>query len=303
MPVATLDNRSTRNRRAPGLADAPFVVVLGGISATRDVNAWWPSIVGDHAPIDTRVFQVAGIDWQDGGRGEDGRPKRIVTTHDQADRLAAMLDSLGIESLHAIVGASYGGMVALAFADRYPTRVEQLVVISAPAETHPMSTALRSVQRRVVELGLETNRATDALSIARGLATITYRSAAEFAQRFESAPVTLTSAGAEFPVESYLKHQGEKFARSFAPERFLALSLSADLHRVTPENISTPAVFVGARTDTIVPIAQLDDLAARWGGFSRLVEIPARTGHDAFLAEPELVGPVINEAISQRIPA
>jgi len=35
------------------------------------------------------------------------------------------MEHLGFERLHAIVGASYGGMVALAFAERYPDSVER----------------------------------------------------------------------------------------------------------------------------------------------------------------------------------
>ena len=63
---------------------------------------------------------MLGFDFLDGGRGSDGRPERIVTTHDQADALARVLDEIGVERIQAFVGASYGGMVALAFAERYP---------------------------------------------------------------------------------------------------------------------------------------------------------------------------------------
>ena len=277
----------------------PVVAALGGISASADVSAWWPGVVRAGGCVDPRDYHIVGMDWLDGGEGADGRPLKRVTTHDQADALAAALDAEGISCLRAIVGASYGGMVALAFAERYPTRVEHVVAISAAAHAHPMSTALRSLQRRVVELGIETNRAAGALSIARGIATTTYRSAAEFAERFGAAPEFRGDAGAEFPVEAYLRHQGEKFAAAFTPARFLALSLSADLHRIEPSRIAVPATFVAARGDAIVPVAQMDELAARWGGPSCLIELPARTGHDAFLAEQHLVGPVLRETLQR----
>lgn len=296
--AATASSVGTASYEVVGPPDARVVVALGGISALRHTRLWWGTVVCDNGHIDTTRFRVLGLDWLDGGEGSDERPERVVTTHDQADAIVAALDELGVERTHALVGASYGGMVALAFAERYPTRVERLIVISAPAEAHPMSTALRSLQRRIVELGLATGRSFEALAIARGLAMTTYRSAAEFAGRFPSAPVAAASSDARFEVERYLEHAGAKFARAFTPARFLALSLSADLHRVDPAAIHVPAFLIAARGDTVVPREQMADLAARWGGDSCFVETPTRTGHDAFLAEPDVAGRFIAHALT-----
>src|SRR6185437_15130324 len=273
---------------------APLVITLGGISASRHVTStggdtspgWWQNSVGPGCAIDTNEYRVLSFDYLDGGSTENGYPATLVSTHDQADALASVLGRLAVERVHAIVGASYGGMVALAFAERYPDRVGRLIVVSAPHQTHPMSTALRAIQRRIVTLGLESDRPHDALVLARALAMTTYRSADEFAHRFDSRPGFTTDADARFPVESYLLHNGEKFARSWSPSRFLALSLSADLHHVTPERIRTPTVLVSMDRDTIVPCDQMAQLAARLRGPARLIQLQAVTGHDAFLAEP-----------------
>jgi len=289
-----------------GPDSAPVVLVLGGISATRHVVSsehdpspgWWDDIVGAGRAIDTNAFRVLGIDFLDGGRRDDGQPARTVTTVDQADAIARVLDALDIERLHAFVGASYGGMVALAFAELYPERIERLVAISAPPEPHPMSTALRGIQRRIVRLGLETGCGRDALAIARSLAITTYRSTTEFSERFDTAPVRLTENDAAFPVESYLHHQGERFAQRWTPARFLALSLSGDLHRVNPRAIHTPAVIVAAEGDAIVPRAQLEELVATLGGPAQLVDLPSTRGHDAFLTEPRALGRIIDNALS-----
>jgi homoserine O-acetyltransferase len=299
MPVATHTSALERCL-ITGRPGAPVVVVLGGISASRDVRGWWPAVVGEDRPVDTREFRVLGADFLDGGELADGRPARSVTTHDQADLIAAALDELGVDRIHAFIGASYGGMVALAFAERYAERLDQLVVVSAPSEPHPMSTALRSLQRRIVDLGLETGRARDALAIARGLAMTTYRSVEEFGERFAvgGGPI----AG-DRSVESYLKHHGEKFASVVSPSRFLALSLSSDLHRVNPASCTTPALFVAARGDAIVPLEQLIALDDTWGGTSRLIETQTHTGHDAFLAEPKVVGALIQETLNSQVAA
>jgi len=291
-----------------GPPGAPVVVVLGGISATRHVTSndddlspgWWDDIVGRGRAIDTTRCRVLGVDFLDGGWRSDGRPQRIVTTHDQAAGIAGTLDELEIDRIHAFVGASYGGMVGLAFAERFPTRLDRLVAISAPHEPHPMSTALRALQRRIVELGLDTGRAAEALAIARGLAITTYRSAREFGERFDSAPIECSDNDATFPVESYLRHQGERFAARWRAERFLALSLSGDLHRVDPSAIRTPTTIVAAEGDAIVPAEQIETLAARLGGPRRLVHVPTTRGHDAFLTEPTAVGEIVRVALSTR---
>ena len=289
-----------------GPPGAPVVAVLGGISASKHVAAtdsdatagWWDVMVGPHEAIDTERHRVLSFDYLDGGRAPDGRPARTVTTHDQADALAALLDALDVRRVHAVVGASYGGMVALAFGERYGERAERLVVISAPQEPHPMSTGLRAIQRRIVELGLETGRAADALALARALGMTTYRSAREFGERFDTTPTKLEGGDAVFPVEEYLLHHGRKFAARFRPERFLALSLSVDLHRVEPSRIRTPALLVAAAGDTIVPREQMERLAAQLAGPARLVHLASETGHDAFLTEPHLFSPVLSAALT-----
>lgn len=288
-----------------GPADAPLVLVLGGISASRHVTrghsaelpGWWEDIVGDGRTIDTRTMQVLGVDYLDGGRSATGRPARIVTTHDQADAIVSLFDALGVQRVHAVVGASYGGMVTLALAERWPDRLERAVVISAAHESYPFSTALRVIQRRVVELGLDTGRASDAMTLARALAMTTYRSAAEFGERFGAAP-ELHEAGATFDVERYLLHAGARYARATPAERFLALSLSADLHRVVPEAVAVRTSVIAAEGDALVPAAQTTELAHRLPRLAGHFTIPTRVGHDAFLAEPERLAPILTSALT-----
>ena len=142
-----------------GPPGAPLIVVLGGISATRHVTAtasdprdgWWQAVVGPGLVIDTRTHRVLDVDWITSAPGS-------VTTHDQANAIVAVLDRIGVDRAAAIVGASYGGMVALAFGAAHPSRVERLVVISAADTAHPMATAWRCVQRNIARLGLNVER-------------------------------------------------------------------------------------------------------------------------------------------------
>lgn len=300
MTAATIDDAPSVLYELSGPPGSPVFVVLGGISSNRHVTAtadnpdpgWWQALVGDGRAIDTRRVRALSFDWVDGSP--------VVTTHGQAKALADALDDVGIPRVAAIVGASYGGMVALAFADLFPSRVERLVVISAAHESHPMSTALRALQRRIVRLGIETGRASDALALARALAMTTYRTADEFAQRFAVAPIR--EEPIEFESERYLMHVGRAFAGTWRPERYLALSLSMDLHRVEPERVRTPTTLVSAIGDTLVPDSQMRELSRRLGAPNQLVRLRTSFGHDAFLTEPDAMSAILSAALQPVLP-
>jgi len=288
--------------RLVGAAGAPVVCALGGISANREVclasdprNGWWSEIVGAGGALDTDEYQVLGFDYL-GGSGDSTGPepgaagptaeRRVfpsISSYDQAEALARLLDHLGLASLAAIAGGSYGGMVGLAFAERYPERVARLIVIGAPDRSHPLATAWRSVQRRIVSLAAACGQAQEGLKIARALAMTTYRSAGELAARFGG---TASRDGQRFvfPVEEYLFARGCDYATRHRAESFLTLSESIDLHRVDASRVFVPTTVVAVREDQLVPLEDLRALAARLP-HGRLHEISSIYGHDAFLKE------------------
>lgn len=271
-----------------GPPGAPVILVLGGISATRHVTEWWGDQVGPGRAIDTTACRALGVEWH-------VPPSGSVTTDEQARGIAAVLDRLDITSLDAIVGASYGGMVALAFAAAFPERVRRLAVIAAAHESHPFATAQRVIQRRIIRLGLAGGLPTEGVALARALAITTYRTAAEFAERFPH------DGGESFPVERYLDHSALRFTERFTPERYLALSESLDLHRVDPAGVRTPTALLGIREDALVPCWQLWQLQAALGAPCTLEEVSSLTGHDAFLTEPELVRDFLERALSPEV--
>jgi homoserine O-acetyltransferase/O-succinyltransferase len=281
-----------------GSHDAPVVVVLGGISSSRHVAAtannpapgWWNDFVGPGRPIDTLRFRSVSIDYID---APDGAAP--ISTHDQASALAEALDDAGIGQLHAVVGASYGGMVALALAQLDPSRVERLIVISAAHQSSASATAHRSLQRRVVELGFRAGLEADALVIARGMAMTTYSTPTGLANRFDDDdPRERESA-----IEQFLALAGRSFAKRCSPQRFLSLSRSLDLHSVNPEEITTDTTLIGVLEDCLVPPSQLRDLARRLGGPCELELVSSPYGHDAFLEDQSLIAPIVARALEQ----
>jgi len=187
---------------------------------------------------------------------------------------------------------------ALQFAARYPERLERLVVIGAAHETHPMIIGIRAIQRRIVELGLDTGRVREALVLARALGMTTYRSAGEFAARFDVAPIDASDASATFDVERYLLHHGERYADKYSAARFLALSLSADLHSVDASAIRTPTTLVAIEHDAVAPRWQVEALARAIGPHAGIADLASDIGHDAFLTETEALSPILTAALS-----
>ena len=293
--------------RLAGRAGAPVVTVLGGISAGRHVfgmpgeaGGGWEESIGPGRALDTDQHRVLGIDYLGGSHATSG-PRSgetfpTVSAFDQAAMIAQLLDHLGIAQLHGCVGASYGGMVTLALAERHPSRLRHAVVISAAHRTHPMSTAWRSVQRAFVRYALGHGEGPRGLTFARALAMATYRSAREFEERFSGA-AERTADGFRFPVESYLFARGESYAAHYRPEAFVCLSESIDLHRADPEAIHVPVTLVAVVEDQLVPLSDMRELRDRLAGNCRLVEISSLYGHDAFLKETDVLRDVFAQAL------
>ncbi|MCO7224421.1 homoserine O-succinyltransferase [Pleionea sp. CnH1-48] len=284
-----------------GEASKPCLLVLGGISSGRDVahctnefaSGWWSQHIGPQQTIDSTQYCVLGIDYL-GGNGQSSAPvssqrpdHSAISTLDQAKAIDELLTHLKIETLAAVIGSSYGGMVALSLAHRYPQRVNKALIISAAHTNCPQSTSLRHIQRSIVKLGLDNQQAAEGLALARSLAMITYRSREEFVQRF-SHPSFIDQAGFQTPALHYLSARGQNFAKHFDANAFCRLSESIDLHQTPLGDLKTPITCVGVNSDQLIPIAQIAELAQH--AHTALITIDSLYGHDAFLKENEQVG-------------
>lgn len=284
-----------------GNPEGPLVAVLGGISAGRHVSShagderpgFWDWLAGSGKPLDTRRVHVVGIDWL-GGAGQSSGPRTsglswefpAQSAQDQARALRELLRALGRGRFDAIVGASFGGMVALAFAELFPEAVAGLVVISAAASSDPLANAWRDVQARILDLGRETGREEQALAIARSLAMTTYRGRSDWARR-----------GGREGVRSYLAARGAEFVQRFDAPALALLSRAIDGFRCEPRAIHTPAIVAGSPSDLLVPWESVEALARELAGPVELVRIESGYGHDAFLKEEAQVGALVRRAL------
>ena len=274
-----------------GPSDAPLVFVAGGISADRHVTAWWGSQVGPGCAIDTRHVQVLAIDWL----GSDGALDVPLDPADQADAIAALLDALGIDTLEAFVGCSYGAQVGLQFAARHGSRLRQLVAISGVHRAHPYASAWRALQRRAVALGALQCDDAHGLALARQLAVLSYRTPEEFDGRFGEAVVT--DGRVRVDAEDYLDLCADRYVARTPVTAFLRLSESIDLQAVDPERITVPTTVVAVAEDRLVPVVQAYELVERLRGETRLHVLRSRYGHDAFLKEHAAIAALLDDVL------
>ena len=125
---------------------------------------WWNPVIGPGRAIDTDRFFVVCPNVLGGCQGTTGPTSRnpatgraygssfpVTTIRDQVDLEAALADELGIDTWHAVIGGSMGGMRALEWAVKYPNRVPRAVVIACGAAATAEQIALCSLQIRAIE--------------------------------------------------------------------------------------------------------------------------------------------------------
>lgn len=279
---------------------APVVVVLGGISAGRDIGTWWTAQCGPARALDPRRFRLISIDWL-GGSGESSGPRDDrefppVDSIDQAHAILLLLNHLGIGRVDAVVGASYGACVGQCLAGLLGHRLGRLIAIGAAHRASPWALALRTLQRAGIESATTKHGRRDALVRARQLAVLGYRTPGELEDRFgESDP----SSG----VLGWLVAHGERFASRFSAASFLCLSRSLDHHLCEPETIAAATTVVAIDEDLLVPLALAREFVRRIGSHAELVRITSPFGHDAFLKEKGAIATIIQSCLSAEIPA
>ncbi|PHR56067.1 MAG: alpha/beta hydrolase [Robiginitomaculum sp.] len=283
--------------RLVGETHLPVVAVMGGISAHRFIvdaksgrhTGWWSDMITQGGAIDPTKFRIASMDFV---TGNDQQPLDL-TPEDQADLFAFALRKIGVKQLHAFVGASYGGMVALSFARKYPKQVSQLIVLCAAHRPAPQAQGWRVIQRQILRSHIAAGTPETGVAQARALAMMTYRTGTELNARFAR------SDQPDSQIENYLVARGLSFSEQMSAVRYLTLSASIDHHFEQPEKIKTPCLLIAAEQDQIVPLADMEELAARLAGQTQLIPISSVYGHDAFLKEIKQISGPVREVLQE----
>lgn len=295
-------------------------------------TGWWEQMLGPRRPIDTTKYFVVCVNSLGscfGSTGaasinpDTGEPYRldfpVLTIEDIAIAGQRVVESLGLQRLHAVVGASMGGMTSVAHSILFPDVAESLVSISGAARALPYSIGLRSLQREMIRSDPEWKDGAyeigkgpaTGMRLARKLGMLTYRSQREFEVRFGRERVSEERSvgdmfGIDFEVESYLDAHAKKFTGTFDPNCYMYLSRAMDMFDVADHGGSlnhglakvgaSRALIIGVETDILFPLKQQRELAKGLDKKGRDVTFHALDslqGHDSFLVDMDRFRPIL----------
>ena len=94
----------------------------------------------------TDCLQLLYFDHRGQGRSARG-DKTQYTLEQNVEDMEALRDYLGLEQI-VVIGASYGGMVSLSYASRYPQRVKALVVMATAGHYSFLEQAKQNLQHK-----------------------------------------------------------------------------------------------------------------------------------------------------------
>ena len=214
---------------------------------------WWDNMIGPGKPLDTGRFFVIGVNNLGGCFGSTGPasidPKTgkpygsnfpVVTVEDWVDAQARLADRLGIRCFAAAMGGSLGAMQALQWTISYPERIRNAVVVACTPRLSAQNIAFNEVARQAITTDPDFHGGDfyahnvvprRGLRVARMIGHITYLSDDVMAERFgRSLRDGKIKFGfdADFQIESYLRHQGEKFSTYFDANTYLLITRALD---------------------------------------------------------------------------
>ncbi|WP_341710799.1 homoserine O-acetyltransferase [Erythrobacter sp.] len=291
---------------------------------------WWERMVGPGKPIDTDRFHVIcpnviGSCMGSSGplsKAPDGQPYAmrfpVITIRDMVRANVGLLDALGIGTLHAVVGGSMGGMLALSLAANWPDRAERVLVIASTSRHSAQNIAFHELGRQAIMAdprwqdgdyyGGESPD--NGLAVARMAAHITYLSEEALTEKFgrnlQDREAKSFGFDADFQVESYLRYQGSGFTQRFDANSYLYITRAMDYFDLAEEHggkladafAGTTARFclVSFDSDWLYPTAESRHVVHALnaaGAAVSFVELSAPHGHDSFLLDVPALDRVI----------
>ncbi len=285
---------------------------------------WWDGIIGPGKALDTNRYfvicqNVLGSCYGSTGPGspdpETGSPYGLsfpmVTVGDWVRLQARVLDELGIERLHAVVGGSLGGQQAIEWALAFPDRVRKAAVLAAAPCLSAQGLAFNAVGRYSIlndpsfKGGNYYGRDIPAsgLAAARMLAHITYLSdegmEIKFGRKLKQ-KTGRTAFSAKYEVESYLNHQGRSFVDRFDANSYLYISSAMDHYDASRwgggdlveacGRIASDVLVVSFNTDWLYPSRACRNFSRALtlrGKSIAYADLSSPCGHDAFLVEKD----------------
>jgi pimeloyl-ACP methyl ester carboxylesterase len=103
--------------------DGPHIICLNGVQQSM---AMWHTFVMRYAPH----YRIVLFDFPNQGKGKVTSGPIFVTLDEQVEILREVIKATGINKNVTVCSASWGGIIAMAFASRYHNEVKQLCLAS-----------------------------------------------------------------------------------------------------------------------------------------------------------------------------
>jgi len=249
----------------PCMVERPVMFVLHG--GPGGDHTYYKPILD---PLTDRV-QIVYVDHRGQGRSARG-PRDTYTLDNNVDDLDALRDHLGLDKI-VVLGASYGGMVALAYAARYPDRVSHLLAIVTSAYTENFVRA----KQFVLDHGTD-----DQKRVAETLWAGAFQSQDELREYFQVMDPLYTKSWT--PNASTDGIEREIQSIDAINEGFSGFLRTFDIRDELPR-ITAPTLVVGGRHDWILPPDMSEDVAARIPNAQ--LRIFEESGHSVIYDETE----------------
>ena len=282
-------------------------------------EGWWQNFMGDGLALDTSRYFFICSNVLGGCKGTTGpaslNPKTnrpygsqfpSVMVQDLIKVQKALLDTLEIPHLHAIIGGSFGGMQATQWAIDYPDFVSNVVNLCSSLSFSAEAIGFNHVMRQAVINDPHFNngdyydgeKPDKGLAIARMLGMLTYRTDIQLNKALGRATKAEGNLqGDYFQVESYLSYQGQKFLARFDANSYLHLLRALDLYdpsigyadlNTALSRIKAAYTLVAVENDQLFKLPELrksKQLLEQSGVRLTYHEFASDYGHDAFLVD------------------
>ncbi len=295
--------------------------VIHALTANSNPIEWWPGVVGDNCAIDpSQHFIVCAncLGSHYGSTSPLSKPNEnrepyyhdfpLLTNRDVANAYDLVRKELGIDKIKLLTGASLGGQQALEWSILFPDVIENLFLLATNAKHSPYGIAFNESQRLCISADQTWSENSDdagsnGLLAARSVALLSYRSA----QGYNISQTDDEEKLDHFKVQKYQQYQGEKLVNRFNAFSYWTLSKMMDSHNLgrsrgglipALQSIQAKTYILGIDSDLLFPIEEQKFLNDHIKD-SKLFVIESNLGHDGFLTEPDKIGEIISEILSE----